>query len=79
MRKRRPDDHGRCLQSGRDHAVNDARIFKNSTLYDKFSEIILPHSPNGIILGDAGYPLLEWLLVRYVENPGMTAAHATSL
>ena len=54
-------------------SVNDARIFRNSTLCDKFTERVLPHLPNGIILNDAGYHLLEWLLVPYVDNPGMTA------
>ena len=55
-------------------SVNDSRILRNSTLHDKFTEQVLPNLPNGIILGDAGYPLLEWLLVPYVENPGLTQA-----
>ena len=55
-------------------SVHDSRIFKNSKLYEKFKEGELPSLPNGIILGDSGYPLLEWLLVPFVEHPDMTAA-----
>ena len=51
-----------------------SRILKNSKLYEKFREGELPSLPNGVILGDSGYPLLEWLLVPFVEHPGMTAA-----
>ena len=53
-------------------SVNDARILRNSSLYEKFTEQVLPYLPNGIIIGDAGYPLLEWLVVPYVDHPGMT-------
>ena len=55
-------------------SVHDSRILKNSKLYEKFREGELPSLPNGVILGDSGYPLLEWLLVPFVEHPGMTAA-----
>ena len=54
--------------------MHDSRILKNSKLYEKFREGELPCLPNGVILGDSGYPLLEWLLVPVVEYPGMTAA-----
>ena len=47
-------------------SVHDSRFLKNSKLYEKFKEGELP---NGIILGDSGYPLLEWLLVPFVEHP----------
>ena len=52
----------------------DSEIQRNSMIYDKFTERVLSQLPNGIILGDSGYPLLEWLLVPYVDNPGTTAA-----
>ena len=55
-------------------SVHDSRILKNSKLYEKFREGELPSLPNGVILGDSGYPLLEWLLFPFVEHPGMTAA-----
>ena len=55
-------------------SVHDSRILKNSKLYEKFREGELPSLPNGVILGDSGYPLLEWLIVPFVEHPGMTAA-----
>ena len=55
-------------------SVHDSRILKNSKLYERFREGELPSLPNGVILGDSGYPLLEWLLVPFVEHPGMTAA-----
>jgi hypothetical protein len=38
-------------------SVIDARILLNSSLYEKFTEQVLPYLPNGIILGDSGYPL----------------------
>ena len=55
-------------------SVRDSRILKNSKLYEKFREREMPCSPKGVILGDSGYPLLEWLLVPFVEYPSMTAA-----
>ena len=55
-------------------SVHDSRILKNSKLYEKFREGELPSLPNGVILGDSGYPLLEWLLVPFVEHSGITAA-----
>ena len=55
-------------------SVHDSGILQNSTLYEKFRERELPCLPNGVILGDSGYALLEWLLVPFVEYPGMTAA-----
>lgn len=55
-------------------SVHDSRILKNSKLYEKFREGELPSLPNGIILGDSGYPLLEWLLLPFVEHPVMTEA-----
>lgn len=55
-------------------SVQDSRILKNSKLYEIFRKRELPCLPNGVILGDSGYPLLEWLLVPFAEYPGMTAA-----
>ena len=55
-------------------SMQDSRIFKNSKLYEIFRKRELPCLPNGVILGDSGYPLLEWLLVPFAEYPGMTAA-----
>ena len=54
--------------------MHDSRILENLKLYEKFREGELPCLPNGVILGDRGYPLLEWLLVPFVEYPGMMAA-----
>jgi len=55
-------------------SVHDSRILKTSSLYDKFKQQQLPRLPNGVILGDSGYPLLTWLLVPIVEYPAMTAS-----
>ena len=51
-----------------------SRILKNSSLCEKFKETLLPRLPNGVILGDRGYPLLPWLLVPIRDYPAMTAA-----
>ena len=49
----------------------DSQEFK--VIWEIYREGELPSLPNGVILGDSGYPLLEWLLVPFVEHPGMTA------
>ncbi|XP_067299348.1 uncharacterized protein [Pseudorasbora parva] len=62
--------------------VHDARVFVNSSLYqrgqdgtlfpawtERFENVDVPL----FILGDAAYPLLPWLIKAYTENTGMTA------
>ena len=55
-------------------SVRDSRMLKHSNLYESFKENLLPRLPNGVVLGDSGYPLLPWLLVPITEYPAMTAA-----
>ena len=55
-------------------SVRDSRMLKHSNLYERFKENLLPRLPNGVVLGDSGYPLLPWLLVPITEYPAMTAA-----
>ena len=61
--------------------VHDARVFANSTLYQKGSNGTLfpdwSQTINGIsvpllILGDPAYPLLPWLMKPYIENARST-------
>ena len=42
-------------------SVHDARVLRNSTLYQRMEEGWRP-IPQAVILGDSGYPLLEWLI-----------------
>jgi len=51
-------------------SVHDARVFKNSPLFDFGAKVC---SPNAFILGDAAYPLKSWLLVPYRDNGKLTA------
>ena len=50
-------------------AVNDARVLRNSSLCEKFSNGWRPFD-RAILLGDSGYPLKEWLQVPILSpNP----------
>ena len=51
-------------------SVHDARVFKNSPLFDFGAKMC---SPNAFILGDAAYPLMSWLLVPYRDNGKLNA------
>ena len=60
-------------RNGRDQCMTP-EFRKNSSLYEKYREKLLPRLPNGVVLGDSGCPLLPWLLVPITEYPVMTAA-----
>jgi len=51
-------------------SVHDARVFKNSPLFNFGAKVC---SPNCLILGDAAYPLKSWLLVPYRDNGKLNA------
>ncbi|GFR96918.1 protein ANTAGONIST OF LIKE HETEROCHROMATIN PROTEIN 1, partial [Elysia marginata] len=62
-------------------SVHDARILRESAIFEAFEG---PNKPiNGIILGDSGYMIREWLLTPY-SNPqnqaeeGYNVAHAAT-
>ncbi|XP_049910143.1 uncharacterized protein LOC126396249 [Epinephelus moara] len=66
--------------------VHDARVFGNSSLYERGqSDTLFPHITErfgGVnvpvtILGDAAYPLLPWLIKPYPENQHTTLAQLT--
>ena len=42
-------------------SVNDARVLRNSTLFERFQNGWKPF-PNAVILGDSAYPLKDWLI-----------------
>lgn len=54
-------------------SVHDARVLRNSTLCQTMEEGWRP-IPGAIILGDSGYPLLQWLITPTAsENAGSLA------
>nr|CAI5832608.1 unnamed protein product [Callosobruchus analis] len=48
-------------------SVHDARVLRNSTLFQRMEEGWRPIL-NGVLLGDSGYPLLEWLMTPIEVN-----------
>lgn len=74
------DDSGQFLNAyiGWPGKCHDARVFHNSTVYVKgCSGDLFPNWTkliNGVevpllVLGDAAYPLLQWLMKPYIETP----------
>lgn len=50
-------------------SVHDARVFRNSPLFSFGQKVCQPRK---FIVGDAAYPLLQWLLVPYRDNGRLT-------
>lgn len=50
-------------------SVHDARVFRNSPLFSYGEKVC---RPGKFIVGDAAYPLLQWLLVPYRDNGRLT-------
>ena len=50
-------------------SVHDARVFRNSPLFSCGQSVC---SPRKFIVGDAAYPLLQWLLVPYRDTGKLT-------
>ena len=66
--------------------VHDARVFSNSSLYDRGQrKALLPNKPVSlsgtdvplVILGDPAYPLLPWLMKAFVNNGRLTSEQNT--
>ncbi|KAK0140196.1 putative nuclease HARBI1 [Merluccius polli] len=60
-------------------SVHDARILRASHLFQRFQQ----NTPDGILLGDSGYPLLPWLMTPFatVANDSQqryNSVHATT-
>ena len=51
-------------------AVNDARVLRNSSVFDEFEAGRTPF-PNAIILGDSSYPRLNWLVPNVPGAQGL--------
>lgn len=60
------------IVSGWPGSVHDARVFRNSPLYEA-SEILFDGDSR--ILGDAAYPLHRWILTPYKDNGNLTERH----
>lgn len=54
-------------------SVHDARVLRNSTLFQRMEEGWRP-IPNAVLLGDSGYPLLEWLMTPIEVNIDVASA-----
>lgn len=48
--------------------MNDVRVFRNTWVFDEFEANRRPF-PNAIILGDAIYPRLPWLIPMLPDAP----------
>ncbi len=48
-------------------SVHDARVIRNSTLFNRFQEGFRP-IPGACILADSAYPLTEWLIPPLLKN-----------
>ena len=51
--------------------VHDAKVFRNSPLFEKGPDICLN---NGHLLGDSAYPNLQWILTPFRDNGHLTPA-----
>ena len=58
-------------------SVHDARVLSNSKIFEKGNNTLFPQNVeeeicgqkmNPVIIGDAAYPLLPWLMEPYPEN-----------
>lgn len=83
-------DHQYCFTDiyiGWPGSVHDARVCKNSNLYEKGQNgTLFPASYNQnmngvniplVILGDPAYPLLPWLMKPYSDNGHLTPSART--
>ena len=55
-------------------STHDAHVLRQSGVHQRFQDHLLPRTPNGILLGDSGYPLLPWLMTPFMDNPNITVS-----
>ncbi|XP_019698986.1 putative nuclease HARBI1 isoform X2 [Harpegnathos saltator] len=55
-------------------SVHDARVFKNSPIYDDLHELCGGKKYTYILLGDSAYPCLKQLITPYKDNGHLTQA-----
>jgi hypothetical protein len=67
------DSKGRFLDifTGYPGSTHDSRVLRNSKIYHLLNTI-KPHPDNSYILGDCGYPNLDWLITPYKDNGHLT-------
>ena len=57
-------------------SVHDARVFRNSEIYDLATNSTSEWFPNDShLVGDSAYPNLTWLLAPYKDNGSSTRKH----